>query len=48
MEQNFQPTGFPLELKVQELAPRPAPQVLSSIQDNSMTQTNKILALFDN
>ena len=43
MEQNFQPTGFPLELKVQELAPRPAPQVLSSIQDNSMTQTNKIL-----
>lgn len=43
MEQNFQPTGFPLELKVQELAPRPAPQVLSSIQDYSMTQTNKIL-----
>ena len=43
MEQNFQPTGFPLELKVQELAPRPAPQVLSSIQDNSMTRTNKIL-----
>jgi len=43
MEQNFQPTGFPLEPKVQELAPRPAPQVLSSIQDYSMTRTNKIL-----
>jgi len=43
MEQNFQPTGFPLEPKVQELAPRPAPQVLSSIQDISMTQPNKTL-----
>lgn len=33
MEQNFQPTGFPLEPKVQELVPGPAPQVLSSIQE---------------
>lgn len=43
MEQNFQPTGFPLEPKVQELVPRPAPQVLSYIQDISMTQPNKTL-----
>ncbi len=43
MEQNFQPTGVPLEPKVQELAPRPAPQVLSYIQDISMTQPNTTL-----
>jgi hypothetical protein len=43
MEQNLQPTSFPLEPKVQELAPRPAPQVLSSIQDSSHDTTKQNL-----